>query len=156
VDYKYTLFKRYAYKNEVWDALVSYFKSQSVAEIPGKLIYYLAVIPWHGDMYYYRDAYTEESRNHGQLLLNEFSKEDIVKLLQFVDEDNMIARGTLRQSVEAVVSAVPNFASHLEHIIKDSSEDLHIREVAAIIYAFQVCAPFYIIICLPAPLGGDF
>lgn len=134
----YTLFKRYANKNEVWDALVGYFKSHPVDEIPGKLIYYLAIIPWHGDMYYYRDSYTEESRKHGQLLLNEFSKEDIVKLLRFVDEDNMISRGTLGQCVEAIVSAVPNFASHLEYIIKDNTEDLHIREVAAIIYAFHI------------------
>ena len=50
----------------------------------------------------------------------------------------MISRGTLGQSVEAVVSAVPDFKNHLEHIIKEHSLDLHIREVAAIIYAYHV------------------
>jgi hypothetical protein len=134
----YTLFKKYAYKNEVWQLFVDYFKSKPIDEIPEQLVYYLSVIPWHPDLYFFQDSHTKESRDYGKTLLNRLNQDDVIKLLHFVDEENMISRGSLGQSVEAIVSAIENFVTYLENIIKDKTQAKHIREVAALIYAFHI------------------
>jgi hypothetical protein len=133
----YTLFKKFADKNEVWKLFVDYFNTHSVSEIPEMLVYYLSVIPWHPDMLFYKDSHTQESREYGKTLINQFKQRDIEKLLHFVDEENMISRGSLGQSVEAIISSVPNFLIYLEDIIKDKSQEIKIREFAAIIYAYH-------------------
>jgi hypothetical protein len=134
----YTLFKKYAYKNEVWEIFVNYFKTHTINEIPEMLIYYLSVIPWHPDILFYKDSHTQESRNYGKTLINQFTKNNIEKLLHFIDEENMISRGSLGQSVEAIVSSVPNFLEYLEQIIKDNTQEIKIREFAALIYAYHL------------------
>lgn len=133
----YTLFKKYADNNEVWDLFVAYFQQHAVTEIPEPLVYYLSVIPWHPDMLFYKDSHTAESREYGKTLINKFTKNDVIKLLHFIDEENMISRGSLGQSVEAIVSSVPNFISILEEIIKDKQLNIKIREFAAIILAYH-------------------
>ena len=47
----HTLFNRYAYKNEVWDQFIEYFNTQPFENLPIILIYYLAHIPWHPDLW---------------------------------------------------------------------------------------------------------
>lgn len=133
----YILFKRYAFLNDVWKLFVDFFKEKPVTDIPDKLIYYLAHIPWHGDIFSFRDSFTQESRAFGKTLINEFGKAEILKLLAFVDEENMIQRGTVGQSVEAIVSSIPSFSNYLEEIIKDEKIALPLRESAAVIYAFH-------------------
>lgn len=133
----YTLFKKFADRNEVWRLFVDYFKTHAISDIPEMLVYYLSVIPWHPDMLFYKDSHTPESREYGKTLINHFKESDIEKLLDFVDEENMISRGSLGQSVEAIISSVPNFMIYLEDIIKDKSKEIKIREFAAIIYAYH-------------------
>jgi hypothetical protein len=133
----YILFKRYAYLNEVWELFVEFFKQRSIEDIPGKVVYYLAYIPWHGDIFSFRDSFTQESRRYGQALIDKFGKAEILKLLTFIDEENMIQRGTLGQSVEAIISSVPNVDKYLEEIIRDKNVELSLREYAAIIHAFH-------------------
>lgn len=133
----YTLFKKYANKNEVWKIFVDYFRNHPVSEIPEPLVYYLSVIPWHPDMLFYKDSYTVEARNYGMTLIMQFNKEDVIKLLHFVDEENMISRGSLGQSIEAIVSSIPDFLKYLEEIIKDKTNEIKLREVAGIIYVYH-------------------
>lgn len=133
----YTLFKKYADKNEVWELFINYFRNNPVNEIPDSLIYFLAIIPWHPDIVFYKDSYIAESRSYGKTLINKFNKEDIIKLLHFIDEEDMIVRGSLGQSVEAIISSIPNFLEYLEEIIKDQTIEINLREFAAIIYAYH-------------------
>jgi hypothetical protein len=133
----YTLFKKYADKNEVWDLFVTYFQEHSVNEIPDILVYYLSVIPWHPDITFYKDSYTSESRAYGMTLIKKFSKIDIIKLLHFIDEENMITRGSLGQSVEAIISSVANFIIILEEIVMDCEYNINIRLFAGIILAYH-------------------
>lgn len=133
----YTLFKKYADKNEVWKLFVDFFQKHTVDEIPEPLVYYLSVIPWHPDMLFYNDTHTQESRDYGKTLIETFAEDDIFKLLHFVDEENMISRGSLGQSVEAIVASVPNYLLHLEKIIRDKRIEIKIREVAAVILAYH-------------------
>lgn len=133
----HTLFKLYANKNEVWDRFVEYFLENTVSKIPGRLIYYLSVIPWHPDIFYFKDSYTEESREYGKTIIKKFQKEEVLKLLYFVDRENMISRGSLGQSVEAIISIIPNFIRYLKEIIQDDSIGLEIKEAAAVIFAYH-------------------
>ena len=133
----YILFKRYAYLDEVWELFIEFFKSKSIEQIPGELIHYLAYIPWHGDIFSFKDSFTTESREYGQTLIDKFDKTDVLKLLAFIDEKNMIQRGTLGQSVEAIISSIPNCDRLLEEIVRTKGIELQLREYAAIIYAFH-------------------
>ena len=133
----YTLYKKYADKNEVWKLFVDYFKEHSIKDIPDPLVYYLSVIPWHPDMLFYKDTHTPESREYGKTLIAQFGKSEILKLLHFIDEENMISRGSLGQSVEAIISSIPNSLTYLESIIKDKNINIKIREFASLIYAYH-------------------
>ena len=116
---------------------MEYFQAHDNNEIPDPLVYYLSVIPWHPDMLLYKDSHTPESREYGKTLIKKFEKKDVIKLLHFVDEENMVSRGSLGQSVEAIVSFIPDFTKHLDAIITDKGLDIRIREVAAVIYAYH-------------------
>lgn len=134
----YTLYRKYADQNETWQLFVNYFLTQSIENIPPIIIYYLAHLPWHTDIAYYQGRLTKEAQEFGKTLLRQFTEVEILKLFQFVDEENMIARGTIGQSVEAIVSIIPNFKVIPEGIIKDTKLEIHIREVAATIYAYHL------------------
>ncbi len=133
----YALHKKYADRNESWQLIIDYFKTKDIEDIPRILICILAHIPGHPDIAYYKDTLTEEAREFGKTQIFTFGKEQILKLLAFVDEENRIARGTLGQSVEAIVSFIPNFEKFLEEIIKDNKMEIHLREVASIIYSYH-------------------
>ncbi len=45
----HTLFKKYAFKNEVWDLFVEYFFTNNLENIPEAIVVYLSYIPWHPD-----------------------------------------------------------------------------------------------------------
>ena len=134
----YTLYKRFADKNDTWQLFVDYFRNQPIENIPDFLIYILAHLPWHSDISYFNGTMTKEAQEYGKLQLKEFGKTEILKLLEFIDEENSIARGTLGQSVEAIISIIPNFKIYLKEIIETEDLELKFREFAAIIYAYHL------------------
>jgi hypothetical protein len=130
------LFKKFAGENRTWDAIVGYFRNSDVKNIPAIITYYFAHIPWHPDIFYFKESYTTESKEYAKQLIESFTKNDIVKLISFVDEENLIARGTPGQNVRAIVPIITGIESKLFDIIQDRSLDLHIRAVAAVLYAY--------------------
>lgn len=60
-----------------------------------------------------------------------------MKLLGFIDEETSISRGSIGQSVEAIISSLPNAHQLLEDIVLDSSVEAFTRECAAIILAMN-------------------
>lgn len=145
------LFKKFAYKYEVWDELFDFFLEQKVEDIPSILIYYLAFIPHHPDIAYYKESITNEAREYGKSLLVAFKKPEILKLLEFIDEENMITRGSIGQSVEALISSIPDFSKILEEIVLEDRNKIIIRESAAAILAYHVGdKAFEIIKSIPA------
>jgi hypothetical protein len=120
----------------VWDEFIKYFRKRLITEIPGIFAYYLAHIPWHGDILGGRDKITKESKDYARALINSFDTSDIAKLLSLID-DRGIARGTIGQSVEAVVSSIPNAKEYLAAIIKDADFPIEIRESACLIYIYN-------------------
>lgn len=115
------LFRRYPNVLEVWDRLIRSLVERPAPEIPPVLVYFLAHIPWHGDIAYFGEPITTETKAHAKALLARLSREEIVKLLGFIDEETSISRGAIGQSVEAIISSLPNAAEFLKDIVLDNS-----------------------------------
>jgi hypothetical protein len=131
------LFKKYVNDNETWKLFIEYFKSADIDNIPNGLVYVLAHIPWHPDIFHTGEMITEETRKNANELFATFDESHIVKLLKIID-GNRIKRGVIGQSVEAIVSSLPNFEKHLNKIILDRTYEGIIRELAVTIYAFNL------------------
>jgi hypothetical protein len=131
------LFRRYPNQTDAWDAFVDLLVTAPTGSIPPGLIYYLAHIPWHGDIFYRGETITAATREHVHKLLSTFGRPEVLKLLHFIDQENMISRGTLGQSVEAIITSLPEPTPFLKAIAEDSSIPLFRRECAALIYAIH-------------------
>jgi hypothetical protein len=132
----YILFRLYSDRNLVWDEFISYFRQTPCEQIPPIFIYYLAHIPWHGDIFGGRDKITKQSRAYAESLIHTFNKSDVVKLLGLIDERG-IERGTAGQSIEAIVSSLPSSNRILTEIVQDASISLPVREGAVLIFAYN-------------------
>lgn len=131
------LFRRYANHKLAWDELIRTFVERPVDEIPPVLLYWLAHIPGHCDIFYFGQTASKETRMYAQSLLENFGVEHVIKLLSFIDPEVQIARGTLGQSVEAIVSSLPNASALLRQIVNSKKLDMCIREFAVIILAMH-------------------
>jgi hypothetical protein len=131
------LFRRYPNVLLVWDELVKVFIQQPVDEIPQVLPYWLAHIPWHGDIAYYGETISEGTRAYARSLLSRFGYSEVVKLLSFVDPEDSISRGSVGQSVEAIISSLPHAGDVLRQIISSADLDMFVRECAALILAMN-------------------
>lgn len=122
---------------ETWDLFIEFFKTSERSEIPYRLIYYLAHIPWHPDIWYHGEKISSDTKAHVRKRFEEFNRRDVAKLLSFVDEETGISRGTIGQSVEAIISCVSNRDRLLLRVIEDVSLPMLSREYAALIYAYH-------------------
>lgn len=131
------LFRIYPNVLSVWDELVKDFVERPADEIPQVLLYWLAHIPGHGDIFYFGETVSENTRTYAQSLLSRFGYTEVVKLLSFVDSENSISRGSVGQSVEAIISSLPHTGDILRQVIKTAELDMFIRECAALILAMN-------------------
>jgi len=131
------LFRRYPNKTDTWTKLIDYFKVRNIDDIPQVLVYYLAHIPWNGDISYGGEAISSETSEHATTLLQAFGRTEVLKLLAFIDSENMISRGTIGQSVEAIISDLPHIDPILEAIALDDNVERVAREGAALILAMH-------------------
>ena len=122
---------------EVWDWFIDAFKEKDFLDIPSIIVYYFAHIPWHPDIAYHGKRISEATKEHVRKRFDEFDKKDVEKLLGFIDEENRIARGSLGQSVEALVSSLSKRDILLLEIIQDRRLAIFLRENAALIYAYH-------------------
>lgn len=131
------LFRRYPNSIESWKHLLKFFVEKDVADIPPIFIYYLAHIPGHEDIWYKGEQINEQTKAYVSEIMADFSRNTVLKLLDFIEEENSIARGTIGQSVEAIISSLPQKTTVLESIALDSSLSLHQQEYAAFILAIN-------------------
>lgn len=131
------LFRQYPNNKAVWDELVHTFVTRPANEIPPVLLYWLAYIPGHGDIFYFGETATPATLLYARSLLARFTVTDVIKLLSFIDQEEQIGRGTLGQSIEAVISSLPNASNMLREIIRSAEVEILIREFAALILAIN-------------------
>ena len=93
----------------------------------GGIIYRLAHIPWHPDIWYRGESISEETKNYALKKINRFEKPEVIKLLSLIEEGIGIQRGTIGQSIEAILSKVNGIENILAEIINDKNIDLLIR-----------------------------
>jgi hypothetical protein len=132
-----SLFRKFPNNLEVWDWFIEFFRSKDVSDIPPSLIYYFAHIPWHGGIGYRGEKFNDETKAHAKKHFEDFSRADVIKLLAFIDEENMISRGSIGQSVEAIVSSLSKRDVLLIEIINDKAITMFIRECAALIFGYH-------------------
>ncbi|MBI5821546.1 MAG: DUF4365 domain-containing protein [Verrucomicrobia bacterium] len=132
------LFLSHAGERAFWDLLLEHLRQKAFYDLIPLLPFYLAHVPWHGDL-----GADGGSPVEGQMkadLLREFSsfgRTEILKLLQFIDPENGIVRGSIGQCVEAVISAIDLFPAKLRDVVKDSTVAMQTREFAVFIHAMH-------------------
>ena len=131
------LFRKFINCREVWNEFSNFITKASISDIPPVLIYYLAHIPWHGDIWGFGEMPTKETKQYAMNIFNRFKKEEVIKLLSIVDEEEMISRGSVGQSVEAIISSLDNCEILLKSVLSDKTISLHTREVAAVIFSIN-------------------
>jgi len=130
------LFRRYINQKLTWNKFLNHIKESSYFDININIIYYLAHIPWHPDIDYGGISIKQNIKNYVKEEFNSFDRPQIIKLLNLIDEENGICRGSIGQSIEAILSTITNINSLLEQIILDKSINLIARHNAAVIYAY--------------------
>lgn len=132
-----TLFRRYPDETTTWDELIRVFRTFPSNEIPPILIYWLAHIPWHGDIAAFGKTASVAVREYARALLADFGAGEVLKLISFIDPESQIARGTLGQSVEAIVSSLPSSCALLRKVIDSPVSSMTEKEFAALILAMN-------------------
>jgi Domain of unknown function (DUF4365) len=130
-------FRRFPNEKEAWNAIVNLFISKTRNELPSVIVHYFAHIPWHGDIFGFGEQITEETRDYVKTLFNKFGRAEVLRLLEFVDSETFISRGSIGQSVEAVVSSLDTGITTCEEIAKGNSIPLFPRECAGMIFAMH-------------------
>lgn len=131
------LFRHFPNNLSAWDELVRTFIERPASQIPPVLLYWLAHIPWHGDIFGSGEPISMATREYGKRLLSQLTIEHVTKLLSFIDPEEQIGRGTLGQSIEAIISSLPNAASMLREIVGSARIAMQLREYAALILAMN-------------------
>lgn len=131
------LFRRFPNNPAVWDELVRTFVERPASHIPPVLIFWLAHIPWHSDIFGAGEQIWPATRQYARSLLSELTVEHVIKLLSFIDPEEQIGRGTLGQSVEAIISSLPKAAAMLREIVGSAEINMQLREYAGLILAMN-------------------
>ena len=138
-----SLFRNYINNKETWDNFIDYLKNKSIEFISDQLIYYIAHIPWHGDIFYVGEKILPTTSEYAKLQISEFDEEMTVKLLSLIDADTGIIRGSLGESIEAIISCIKNKSDILKSIISNTKHTEMIRYFASMILIYydktEVC-----------------
>jgi hypothetical protein len=92
--------------------------------------------PWHPDIAWTgEEPISTETRQYGRKLLHaRFGRGEVIKLLECIDA-NGIDRGSVGQSVAAVISCVDEIGPILAGVSRNRSLDMRTRELATLIIA---------------------
>lgn len=131
------LFRRHPNDYTFWDRLLSLIRELPPEEIPLVWIYWLAHIPGHGDIAYYGETPGSEVRAYVRGKLASFGHDEAVKLLRLIDPESGIGRGTIGQSVEAILSSLPDSAALMRRVVHSEELEEEVREAAALILAIN-------------------
>lgn len=132
------LFKKYINEKITWDRYINHIINTDAKSLNSKIIYRIAHIPWHTDIWYRGELITEETKNYALKKISQFKDNEVLKLLSLIEEDIGIRRGTIGQSIEAILSKVNGIENILSKIINDKNINLLIRHSASAIYAYYL------------------
>lgn len=143
-----TLFSEFINEEAAWDIFTAQLSKPS-SNIHPIVIYWLAHIPWHGDIFYTGTPINSNTREYARALIKKFSIVEIENLLNHIDFDG-IGRGSIAQSVIAVLSCITDISKQLANIIRYQNHSIITREQAVLCLAvldkpiFLESAPYLI------------
>lgn len=130
------LFRRYKNKQITWDKFLDYLENIKTEEINLNVIYYVSHIPWHPDIFHYGEQQNEEIRTYAKEKIKKLKKETVLKLINYIDLEEGIVRGSIGQAIEAILSTINNIESFLIEIINDNKIEIATKEVSSAILAY--------------------
>lgn len=131
-----SLFYGHCQSPATWEALIALFRARPVETTDPVLLYFLAHVPWHGDiMGSSATTIPEHLREDVRRELAAFGAADVLKLLSYVDERGF-ERGTIGQNVDALISVVEARRSILRSIGSDPKMQDDVRRGALLLTAY--------------------
>jgi hypothetical protein len=130
------LFRRYKNNHLTWDKLINYLENTEIKIFNLNVIYFISHIPWHPDIFHYGEYQNEEIRNYAKEKIKNLNREVVLKLLRLIDLDEGIVRGSIGQSIEAILSNINKIEIYLTEIIDNRNIELKIKEVASAVLAY--------------------
>lgn len=131
-----SLFYGHRNNSKTWELLISIFENRAPEEIDPYLVYFIAHIPNHPDLFWSLDGNVDKnSISHLRERISGFSHTEVLKLLTFVD-DRGFERGAIGQSVEAIISIVRNNVQILKEITTSPKIKIEVRKSALMVFAY--------------------
>ncbi len=133
----HSLLYNYRNKPRTWDVLINTFRTRLVEDTDPFLISILSLVPQHPDIAWDKsNILIEDLRARLRKRISKFTRDDVIKLLSFVDEDGF-ERGTVGQCVAAIISIVENNKAILDDIAKDKTLRRELRKSAITLLSYQ-------------------
>lgn len=133
-----SLFYSHAYLEDSWQHLVEYFRNKDLEKIHFELVYYLSHLVYDYEHYRKNQLLTNDAKNYGLTLLNEFDKSDIERLIYFFDFKFSYQNISGYWAVGEIINSISLAEELLHQIIYDSEILLQTKRNAIILY-INVC-----------------
>lgn len=129
----HALFAFHRNRPATWVYIASTFRRFRGHPLLRQIVRVLCLLPGHGDVFWHdKNIIEEPARSLGLMAVRQlFGLEDIQVLLESID-DNGIERGTIGQSVHAILMTIPGAAATLRAIALDTRSPREIRYHALI------------------------
>lgn len=130
------LFRKYKNNQITWDKFLEYLENNSIEDFNLDVIYFIAHIPWHPDIFHYGEVQNSDVRYYAKEKIRKLSKETVLKLISLINLEEGIVRGSIGQSIEAILSSIDNIEIYLVDFILEKDLELDIKEISSAILAY--------------------
>jgi hypothetical protein len=124
--------------SKAWQAIFATFKNRDINDLDPSIIYCLAHIPGHPDIYWNNSkSISSELRSDLRSYISTFCESEIVKLFFMSDEEDLsFERGSLGQNIEAIISLIDDKETKLLSIINNLNYPIYLREATVVLFAY--------------------
>lgn len=132
------LIRFYCDKENSWDCLLKLFEKREVSNLSPMILYYIAHIPWHGDIAWLSSMphIPDSLRKEIKKKISSYGSKDIIKMLSMIDEEFGFERGSLGQSAESIINIIEGKEEKLKNIISNINVGLKVRDMAIVLFAY--------------------
>ena len=135
IDALKSLFYFHRNQKESWYYVVQQFRIEDDERIQGLLIHTLRHVISHGDIFWHKDNIVDnETIKYARTLISKYyGMDEIEKLLDHIDDETGISRGSFGQNIYPIIDLIPDKVEFLKKLIIKSETSDHVRSWAAII-----------------------
>jgi len=118
---------------EAWNIFIETFRNNTQLKCWHKIVVFISDGTHNPDHWRSGKGYESRSKFASAIIQN-FGKEDIIKLLSAVDEYESFQRGSFGESVDFAIREIPNKITHLVDIIEDDGIKERVRDNALFLF----------------------